>query len=183
MSHSVVERWFGEEFRQLHPLLQQLHRCGGTLAGEVQVQTGTGFGGWLGRRLAKAIGIPIDRTHRGLVVEIRHTTDALLWNRTFHSGAEMKSIFIPVGSLGEGYWYEKTSALKLWLGVDTTGGAWAWKPLRAYLYGVRLPLSLLPDSRAGKHIEEGHYVFKVEFRLPVFGTVLSYGGKLKPVPA
>ena len=58
MSTDRVEFWFGEGFSGLHPLLQRLHRQGGVLEGEVELATGAGLAGWLGRRLAGKLGIP-----------------------------------------------------------------------------------------------------------------------------
>jgi hypothetical protein len=178
---SVVRRWFGPQFRQLHPLLQELHLRGGSLRGEVEIRLGGGLAGWLGRRLARSIGVPVDRPRRGFEVEISHTKDALQWDRRFDDGTIMRSTFVPVGAWPDGYWYEMTSALQLRLTVDTAGGGWQWRPLRAYLYGVRLPLRLLAESRAGKRVEEGRYVFLVEFVVPLVGRVLSYGGQLQSV--
>lgn len=175
----IVEAWFGPRFEQLHPLLQQLHRHGGILRGEIRIAVGSGIAGWLGRRLGRALGIPIDRPTRGFEVEIRHTDRALLWNRRFDDGTQMKSVFTPHGQWPTGYWSESTGALRLRMTVDTSGGGWRWQPLRAYLHGWRLPLWLLPRSRAGKRIEAGRYVFSVDFVVPLLGTVLSYGGALE----
>ena len=177
---SVVRRWFGTEaFASLHPRLQSLHLHGGRLRGEVEIRTGPGWlAGWLGRRLARAIGLPLGRTRDAFEVTIRHTDEALLWSRRFGTGTEMQSLFVPVGSWPDGYWYEKTHALQLRMTVDTSGGGWQWRPLRAYLHGVRLPLRLLPASRAGKRIEDDRYVFWVEFVVPGFGEILSYRGTL-----
>ena len=37
MSSELVKNWFGDEFRHLHPLLQQLHINGGKLAGDLDI--------------------------------------------------------------------------------------------------------------------------------------------------
>lgn len=103
-----VTRWFGPRFEELHPVLQQLHRRGGRLIGNVKIATGNGFSGWLGRRLAKSIGIPVDKRRRGFVVEIRHTDKTLDWSRRFDNGAVMFSRFEPVGAWPEGYWKEES---------------------------------------------------------------------------
>ena len=144
---SPVERWFGPRFAQLHPSLQALHRRGGTLSGIVRIAVGKGPAGWFGRRLARSLGLPIDRTERG-------------------------------GVWPDGYWRERTGPLELHLTVDVVDGGWQWRALRARFHGLRLPLWLLPSSRAGKRIEDGKYVFHVEFGLPLLGRILSYGGKL-----
>jgi hypothetical protein len=180
---SAVARWFGAHFSELHPLLQSLHRHGGTLRGVVEIQSGTGVAGWLGRRLARSLGIPIDRRLRGFEVEIKHTETALEWWRRFDDGSVVVSHFEPVGAWPVGYWKETTGALQMHLTVDIVNGGWRWRPLRASLYGLRLPLRLLPKSRAGKHIECGKYRFEVEFSLPIVGRLLSYGGALEVASA
>jgi len=179
---SLVSNWFGTQFAQLHPLLQTLHRHGGRLRGEIDIELGRGIAGTIGRRLARSVGIPVDRAQCGFEVEIRHTETALLWHRRFDSGAQMWSSFEPVGAWPEGYWVERTGALQLHLTVDVVDGGWQWRPLRAALHGVRVPLFLLPRTRAGKYVEGGRYVFGVEFSLPVLGRVLSYSGALRAEP-
>jgi hypothetical protein len=179
---TVVTRWFGEHFAELHPLLQTLHREGGSLHGRVSIRAGRGLAGWLGRRLARSLGIPIDREERGFDVDIRHTSDALEWRRRFDDGSEMISRFEPVGRWPDGYWLERTGALHMRLTVDIVDGGWIWCPLRASLHGIPLPLALLPRSRAGKRIEGDRYVFEVAFALPLLGDVLSYGGLLDARP-
>lgn len=72
-----MERWFGEGFKHLHPLLQRLHRQGGTLHGAVDLHTGTGLAGWFGARLATRLGIPTDKKQLDLFVTIHSRNDAL----------------------------------------------------------------------------------------------------------
>lgn len=175
---TAVSRWFGVRFCELHPLLQQLHRNGGTLSGEVEIRTGSGLAGWIGRRLARSIGIPVDQHRRGFEVSIRHEREAMNWVRRFDNGVVLTSRFAPIGTLPDGYWIEDTGPLSLYLTVDIVDGGWEWRPLRARFAGVPVPLWLLPRSRAGKRIENGRYVFRVEFSLPVVGMVLSYSGTL-----
>ncbi|MES2946605.1 MAG: DUF4166 domain-containing protein [Pseudomonadota bacterium] len=175
---TVVSRWFGKRFSELHPLLQSLHLKGGTLRGMIEIRTGAGLAAWIGKRLAASLGIPVDKLRRGFEVEIRHTSKALEWRRTFDNGQTLVSIFEPVGVWPQGYWIERTGPLSLQLTVDVNDGAWQWRPLRASYRGLRLPLCLLPQSRAGKRIVDGKYVFHVEFALPVMGKVLSYSGTL-----
>jgi hypothetical protein len=175
---SIVSHWFGSRFGDLHPTLQALHLRGGKLTGTVEISTGTGIAGWLGRRLAKSLGIPVDLRSRGFAVEIRHTDTSLFWLRRFDSGFIVKSRFMPMGVWTEGYWVEETGALKMRLTIDVVQGGWEWRPLRASFKGIRLPMWLLPQSKAGKRIINGRYLFNVEFALPILGLMLSYGGQL-----
>lgn len=181
MSDNVVRRWFGEDFSQLHPRLQALHLTGGILRGDVEPRTGTGIAGLIGRRIAASMGLPLDRRRRGLEVVIDHDANGLLWSRRFDGGAVMTSTFVPVGTRACGYWVETTGALRLHLGVDTAGGGWQWKPLRAYVHSMRVPLWTLPRLRAGKRIVGDRYLFSVELSVPIIGEVLGYRGELAMV--
>lgn len=175
---NAVTRWFGARFGALDPLLQRLHRHGGTLRGRVEIATGRGLAGVLGRRFARALGVPIDRPSRGFEVRIGHTDTALIWARRFEGGAEMVSRFEPIGTWPDGCWIERTGPLQLRLTVDVIDGGWHWRPLRTSLRGVPLPRFLVPASSASKRVENGRYVFRVVFALAGIGPVLSYGGTL-----
>jgi len=176
---NVVTRWFGDRFSELHPLLQELHRHGGILHGVIDIKLGTGLAGWFGRRLARAVNIPVDVPQCGFKVEIRHTPTTLEWGRHFETGAVMLSRFQPVGTHTQGHWREITGSLEMLLTVDIINQGWHWRPLGARFRGLRLPLWLLPKSSAGKYIKDGSYVFWVQFSLPILGTILSYGGVLQ----
>jgi hypothetical protein len=178
---SPAARWFGAHFEQLHPLLQRLHCHGGTLAGEVTIRAGMGIAAWFGRRLARSLGIPAGQERCGFEVEIGHAGNTLLWQRRFESGARMLSVFEPVGTWPDGYWVERTGPFALRLTVDVIDQGWHWRVLGASYRGVPIPRWALPVSRAWKRIEDGRYRFKVEFAMPMLGTVLAYGGMLDVV--
>lgn len=181
--HSVVSNWFGDAFTELHPLLQTLHLHGGQLTGAVNIQCGNGIAGFIGRRLAQKLGVPTDSDTATLTVDIAHSGNALLWNRTFQtsdgSSTTMRSTFTPVGSYPDGYWREATGRLELRLGVDKTGGGWRWIQRGMRLGGVPLLIMFLPSTRAYKTIEDGQYRFEVAVHAPLLGEVLRYGGLLQ----
>ena len=178
-----MTHWFGSQFAALHPLLQQLHRHGGNLHGTITIATGHGVAGWLGRRLARKLGLPPDRNSCGLTVTISHDQTGLHWQRHFDNGQIMTSLFTPIGNWPTGYWREETGFLHLRLTVDIIDGGWFWRPLRLAVAGVRVPLWLLPSTRAYKCVENGRYRFAVAFALPLFGEVLCYQGLLEASPA
>ncbi len=175
---NVVTRWFGSAFSQLHPLLQTLHRRGGVLRGDIAIDTGRGLAGLIGRRLARRLGMPVDRSRCGFEVQIAHEADALLWRRRFDNGSSMVSRFVPYDRFPTGSWTEQTGPLQLRLGVDVVDGGWHWRLREARWQGWRIPLALLPRSQAGKRIVDGRYAFEVDFRLPLLGSILRYGGLL-----
>jgi hypothetical protein len=175
---NAVTRWFGVRFSELHPLLQELHRHGGDLHGTVEIRTGTGVGGWVGRRIAAKMGIPVKRQQSEFEVHISHANDGLHWDRRFGSNCYLHSTFQPVGNSPSGYWIESTGPVRLHMTVDIVNGGWHWRCLRAYVGGLRVPLWLFPRSKAYKQIHDGQYVFSVNFSLPLLGSVLSYQGML-----
>lgn len=179
MPNTDVRQWFGTAFAGLHPLLQQLHLRGGTLSGEVEIRTARGIGGLLGAALARKFSLPAGSGLHGFQVTVFHGTAGLHWHRRFDGQTEMKSLFVAVGALPEGYWIESTGPVRLALTVDVIDGGWYWRCLRIWVRGVRMPLWLLPRTTAYKRVEDGRYRFYVGFSLPLIGTVLSYGGLLE----
>ena len=180
---SVVSRWFGAEFERLHPLLQALHLRGGTLAGPIEIALGRGLARPFGQALARKLGIPLQAGRHTLRVEIAHRPDCLLWGRRFDDRQRMDSTFHPFGAWPDGVWLEQTGPVRLGLAVEVIDGGWYWRCRKAWVFGVRLPLALFPQSSAYKCIEDGRYRFQVTFTMPLLGDVLSYGGLLESQPA
>lgn len=179
-----VEAWFGADFPRLHPLLQDLHRHGGTLAGPVAIRLGRGLAGWLGRCQAARMGVPAGAdTMARIHIDIRSDADCLHWNRTFEGRGTMKSTFTPVGRYPTGHWIERVGAVRVELGVDIVEGGWHWRPRRVRLGGVPMPGWLAPRITAHKDIVDGRYRFVVATALPGLGTLLSYQGDLATAPA
>jgi hypothetical protein len=176
--NAVVE-WFGPQFPRLDPLLQQLHRRGGLLTGEVRIDRGHGLADWIGGRLLRRLGLPPQLERSGFGVQISHGGGVLHWNRRFGHGNRLCSQFRPVGSWPGGYWIERIGRLELRLTVDVVEGGWYWRCLGVRLAGVPLPLWLFPRTTAYKRVEQGRYRFGVRFELPLLGTVLGYSGLLE----
>lgn len=177
MNETSVTRWFGAGFERLHPLLQQLHRDGGVLQGTIDLDVRPA-----GRRLARRLGVPIDRERCDFTVDIRHEGDALVWSRRFGTGQTMRSVFVPQGRWPDGYWTETTGPFALRLAVDVADGGWHWRCVGARVRGIAVPLWLMPQTRAFKRIEDGRYRFEVTIAQWPFGELLRYGGLLDVVP-
>ncbi|MEO8673286.1 MAG: DUF4166 domain-containing protein [Tahibacter sp.] len=173
-----VAEWFGAHFSALHPRLQELHRVGGQLRGTVRIDIGKGIAGWIGRRLARRLGIPQNTRDCGFTVTISHHDGELHWSREFAGGSRMHSVFRPIGHWPDGYWIERSGPFELRLGVDVIDGGWYWRLRAARLAGLPLPLAFLPTTRAHKRIRNDRYCFLVELSLPLLGMILSYAGDL-----
>ena len=175
---NVVTEWFGESFAGLNPLLQKLHQEGGILSGQVDVNYGKGIAGFMGRRIAKKLGVPLVSGKVDFTVTISHDAYSLHWNRLFGNQQRMNSTFIPYGNYQNGYWRETTGALTLELGVEVKQGGWYWQQRRVKFMGISLPQFLMPKTKAYKKIVNGKYRFYVSVRLPLLGHVLKYSGDL-----
>jgi hypothetical protein len=173
----LVSNWFGEQFFALHPLIQKLHRNGGTLEGTVDISFGYGLAGFIGKRLAKKLSIPVNSTSK-LTVNISPKNGYLYWQRCFDDNSIMLSTFEPVGTIQEGYWLEKTGKFTLKLTVNIINGGWYWHCLGYEFGGIKLPKILFPKATAYKTIIDENYHFHVSFSLPVLGKLLSYSGQL-----
>lgn len=177
-----VMEWFGPSFQALDPLLQDLHRHGGKLSGEVDIEFGRGLAGMMGRRLAAKVGLPTVPGAYAFEVSITHVGGALRWSRKFNDCTEMVSLFVPHGVYPQGYWRETTGALALDLGVAIRDGGWYWIQRRISIFGVPLPLAWFPKSQAYKRINQGLYEFSVSFRFSLIGQLVRYSGNLTGKP-
>lgn len=175
-----VETWFGSAFERLHPLLQTLHRKGGVLSGPVQVSFGRGLAGFIGRHLARRLGVPSGNGANILRVSISSDGNTLHWNRQFNDRDEFRSLFVPVGRFPSGHWVECSGRIQLRLRVSLVEGSWHWQHLGSSLWGLPLPRWLMPRTTAYKEVRHGMYHFHVEVAVPLVGTVLSYSGDLEP---
>lgn len=178
---NTVEKWFGDAFTELDPLLQDLHRFGGTLSGSVHIQFGSGIAGFLGRRLATKMGMPNQAGTHHMTVRIGSQEDKLVWSRNFGGSRDMISIFKPQGKYPDGTWSETTGNLNLSLSVDVVDGGWHWIQRGARIGSISIPLWLMPVSRAYKRITSGMYEFSVTLSLPIFGMAFCYSGMLSLV--
>ncbi len=178
MASEIVSDWFNEAFTNLAPELQELHRNGGVLSGEVKVIIGSGIAGLLGKRLVKKLNIPKPGINN-LRVIISHDKHYLHWDRQFNEATTMKSRFKPIGTIDDGYWLEKTGPLEMKLTVDVKKQGWHWRCLRIKYYGLPIPVWLFPNMQAYKYIDNGGYRFYVGFSAPLLGLLFSYGGILK----
>ncbi len=178
-TETASSRWFADSFTELHPLLQAIHRQGACLHGPVTISIGRGLAGWLGRRLATSMGIPVAAGEHGMRVEISHHSDGLHWDRTFDEKTCMRSVFVPIGDYINGYWCEQTGSLEIQLGVDIVDGGWHWRNKKVLFMGIAFPMFLFPVTTAHKRIQGSAYEFYVGLSFPIIGSLLSYSGLLE----
>ena len=167
-----AERWFGASFALLHPQLQALHLNGGRLRGPVQLSFGSGLAGVAGRALARRLGLPQQAGLATLEVNIASDAAGLHWSRRFNDGPVFNSVFQPVGCYPDGHWVERSGRIALRLQVAVLDGVWHWRQGDWFM----------PKAIASKSVTDGKYVFSVDIRFPLLGSVLAYRGELLPIP-
>jgi hypothetical protein len=175
---SIAEEWFGSQFSELHPLLQDLHRNSGTLVGQIELSFGQGLAGVIGKRVAARLGVPTVAGRHVFEVSIYSESGVLHWVRTFDGQSRFHSRFEPVGRHPEGYWVERSGPVALHLGVQIVAGGWHWIHKRTRIFGIPVPKAILPAAVASKSIEQGLYRFSVEVSAPVLGKLFGYSGML-----
>jgi hypothetical protein len=180
MTINCVQQWFGDSFKDLHPLLQKLHIDGGVLFGTVNVTVGNGLAGYIGRRLLRKLGVSNVGSNT-LEVVVQHYDQGFLWNRSFNQHAKVTSQFDAVGTRTSGYWLETLGSISVFLTVDIHEGAWHWRCKKMSYKNVTLPKFLLPKANAYKLIENNRYRFYVGITLPLLGECFSYSGLLDMV--
>jgi len=184
----LVSAWFGDDFLELHPMIQALHLYGGRLTGKVTLGFSNGVRGWFTRRVAQKMGLPITSGLWDFSVSIHHGDDRMVWTRRFsktqHNGTnryEVVSEFTPIESRDSpaGGWCETSGALGLALTVDVKDGAWHWRTLDTKYLGISLPNWLTPNVTAYKQIQDERYQFSVDIGLPFSMGHITYSGKLE----
>jgi hypothetical protein len=176
---SIAEEWFGSQFSELHPLLQDLHRNSGTLVGQIDVSFGQGLAGVIGKRVAARFGVPMVAGGHAFEVSICSESGVLHWVRTFNGQSRFHSRFEPVGRHPDGYWIERSGPLSLQLGVQIVAGDWHWIHQRTRIFGIPVPKAIVPAAVASKSIEQGLYRFSVQVSAPVLGKLFGYSGILR----
>ena len=174
---SPALRWLGDQAGYLHPLLRDLHARGGVLRGTVRLEYGSGPAGWLGRRLARHLGLPAQPGAHAFEVRIHHDDQSLHWDRCFDGSTWLRSVFTPVGCWPDGYFVERIGPARMLLGVEVIDGAWHWRLRDLSWHGLPLPRGLLRPV-AYKRIEQDRYRFYAGFMLAGMGKLFSYEGLL-----
>jgi hypothetical protein len=104
--NNIVKDWFGESFKKLDPLLQELHTNGGVLIGKVNLEYNSGVAGFLGRKMGAKLGLPLKGGEYDFEVNILHKEEKLFWSRKFGDNFSMTSEFEPFGRYPSGHWEE-----------------------------------------------------------------------------
>lgn len=163
----------GREFARLAPAVQAVH--GGrslTLHGQADVVRGKSL---LAQVLCLVGRLAQDQARCPVRVEIEANGDREVWTRHFGSSSCMRSVFTARG----GTLCERFGPAALQFVLSAEEGSVAWRPVRARVFGVPLPVKWLAEIRARAFERSGVYVFDVKVALPRVGTIIEYRGQLE----
>jgi hypothetical protein len=171
---TIYQRVLQDRFGLLHPALRQFlgDERGGRAVGRLRV---TRAGGWLRRLAGAALGLPPAGDYDLLLVMTPHG-DGQRWVRHFG-----KHLLTTTQSDHRGLLVESSGPGSLGFELVVEGGALFFRPRRAWVLGVPVPLWLSP----GIEVENvpagsGGWRVVVRFRLPLLGPVGEYEGEVTP---
>jgi hypothetical protein len=171
---TVYQRVLQGRFELLHPALQRFlgDERGGQATGRLRV---TRPAGWLRRLAGSALGLPPAGEYDILLV-VTPRGDGQLWVRHFG-----KHLLTTSQSDHRGLLVEAAGPGSIGFELVVEGGALFYRPRRAWMLGVPVPLWLSPGVEADNvPTASGGWRVVVRFRLPLLGPVGEYEGEVTP---
>ncbi|WP_298984055.1 SDR family oxidoreductase [uncultured Roseibium sp.] len=178
---TVFQEALGNQFNSLPMSVKALHTVFDRhrWTGEAKVSRGRSF---LGNILCNLIGFPPARERTPVEVTIERRGGKEVWQRNF-GGKIFKSVLSPRDRLGQGHVYECFGPMRFEIDLTRTGTRLCYPVSRGKVFGVPLPLWLLPVSEASEFELDGRFRFDVKISLPWFGDLVHYQGWLSPANA
>jgi hypothetical protein len=171
---TIYQRVLRDRFELLCPALRRFlgQEAGGRALGRLSV---TRTAGRLRNFAATALGIPPAGEY-DLLLEVTPLAGGQLWVRRFgaHTLETIQTEY-------RGLLVESSGPASLGFELIVGDGALFFRPCRAWVLGIRLPLWLAPcieaDNRPG---DSGGWRVHLRFRVPLLGLVGEYEGDVMP---
>jgi hypothetical protein len=163
----------GGEFARLAPVVQAVH--GGrslTLHGYADVVRGKAL---IAQVLCLLGRLARDQARSPVRVEIEADGHREIWTRHFGTSPRMRSVLTARG----GTLCERFGPAALQFALSAEGGSVTWRPVKARVFGLPMPVKWLAEIRARAFERAGVYVFDVKVALPGVGTIIEYQGQLE----
>ena len=175
----VYCRVLGAAFSRLPARLQQLHQPGprALWSGRATVQRGRSR---LAGIVARCFGFPATGTDLPVTVTFTTRADGTeVWHRNF-AGRPMVSTQAPGSGRNTHLITERFGPFAFGLALVIEGARLRIIPRRWTLFGLPLPLALMPRGDSHEQEIHGQFRFHVEIALPLIGPVVTYDGWLEP---
>lgn len=170
---SLYRRVFGEQFQQLHPLLQKFHdRPEGKGEGVFRIVRPSRLSK---RILGSLLGMPAAAENVPTVLTVTALKDAEKWDRLF-GNYRMTTWQWAWGDL----LLERFGSVTFGIDLKVVEGGMVFTTHRVWLLGIPLPLLVAPRVFAQvSPLAEGWRV-QVRLLLPLVGEMLRYEGEIVP---
>jgi hypothetical protein len=172
---TIYQRLLQERFELLTPVLRRFLGAPGAVRASGRL-TVTRAPGRLRNLVASALGIPPAGAF-DLLLDVSPHAVGQRWKRRFGSGHELQTDQADY----RGLLVESSGPASLGFELIVEGGALLFRPRRAWLLGLPLPLWLAPGVEAdNRPAGPGSWRVCVRFRVPLLGRVAEYEGDVIP---
>ncbi len=169
---TIYHRVLGERFALLHPTLRYFlgDKRGARATGRMTVRRPPG---WLRRLAGRALGLPPAGEYELVLVVTPHG-NGQRWDRHFGT-----HVFTTYQYDYRGLLLEAAGPGSVGFELVNEGGTLHFRPRRAWLLGIPVPLWLVPGVDAENvPLATGGWRVIVRFRLPLLGPVGEYEGEV-----
>jgi hypothetical protein len=166
------------DFDRLPAPIRELHdRRGDCRAdGRCRIELG---GTRLARLLATLMLLPPEGSDVALTVSFGVRDGIETWRRNF-AGAVMTSRLRRGAGALAGLVIEQRFPLTAAIRLVADAAGVTYRPVRCWLFGLRLPAWLQPSMAARESVVDGRFHFDVEIGVPLAGRIIRYRGWLRP---
>lgn len=173
MSGAIYPRIMRDDFKSLHPVVQQFHSIAGThrYEGEVAID---GAVSWPGRIMAWLGRLPGTAPPSPFSFMIDATPHREIWTRHFPSRT-MRSVLTADGD----HLVERLGIFRLRFNLLAEKGRLRMQVLRITALGIPCPRWLFPAVIAEERGENGRFHFDIRMDVPLAGQVVRYRGHLE----
>ena len=169
----LYERLLGSSFHRLPPELPLFHaRGGGDATWALRVRRCPGR--WRAA-VARVLALPAPTDGAQGRLHVRASGDRELWTRVFPD-REVRT----TQRLQRGRLVETHGPVSFFFEVEATEMGLRFVDRGCSLLGIRLPRRIAPSVSATVRRDANGWDIEVSLALPLFGTILSYGGVVTP---
>lgn len=175
----IYQRILGNAFDTLPPRIRDLHGSSGRRrwVGEARVVRGRGP---VARLAAMIVGFPEAADAVPVTVTFDPEGNGERWTRDF-GGRTFSSLQYAGTGRNDCLLVERFGPAAFAMALVVEAGRLHLVPRRWTLFGIPMPRRLMPGGPSFEEEIGGVFRFNVEIRVPVFGLLVAYRGRLQPV--
>ena len=175
MSDSVYQILLGDSFQTLKPVLRNFHShtISNQAEGSVSIQHGKTF---VVRLIAKILALPQIANDCPVKLDVRYTDGEETWSRTFN---KVKAVSRQIAQ--DGLLREFAGPASFAFKIENHQGNLHFNSKKFWLFGIPIPSLIAPQIKASEIANEHDWQTTVEVSVKLFGRILFYTGKIKPV--